>query len=76
MSIESIVANQQAYFSSDATKPIAFRLDALKRLKRALQQNEHKLYGALKADLNKDEMEAYMTEIGIVLEGWAFTSNI
>lgn len=72
MSIESIVANQRAYFSSDATKPIAFRLDALKRLKRALQQNEHKLCRALKADLNKDEMEAYMTEIGIVLEELSF----
>ena len=72
MSIESIVANQRAYFSSDATKPIAFRLDALKRLKRTLQQNEHKLCRALRADLNKDEMEAYMTEIGIVLEELSF----
>lgn len=72
MSIESIVANQRAYFSSDATKPIAFRLDALKRLKRTLQQNEHKLCRALRADLNKDEMEAFMTEIGIVLEELSF----
>jgi aldehyde dehydrogenase (NAD+) len=68
MNIETIVANQREYFNSGVTRPLEFRLDALKKLQSALRQNERKLYDALKADLNKQEMESYMTEIGMVLD--------
>ena len=72
MSIETIVANQHDYFSSGATRPVAFRLAALKKLQQALRENEHKLSDALKADLNKSDMESYMTEIGMILDEIGF----
>lgn len=68
MNIETIVAKQREFFYTGATQPLAFRMDALKKLQNAIRQNERKLYDALKADLNKSEMESYMTEIGMVLD--------
>ena len=68
MTISEIVARQRAYFETGATRPLAFRLNALEQLRRALQQNEGLLFDALKADLNKSPMESYMCESGIVLE--------
>ena len=72
MNIETIVANQREYFFSGATRPIAFRLDALKKLQRALREGEKKLFDALKTDLNKSDMESYMTEVGMVLDEIGF----
>lgn len=68
MTISEIVARQRAYFETGATRPLAFRLNALEQLRRALQKNEGLLFDALKADLNKAPMESYMCENGIVLE--------
>ncbi len=72
MSIETIVATQRDYFLSGATRPVTFRLDALKKLRQALREGEHKLCDALKTDLNKSDMESYMTEIGMVLDEIGF----
>ena len=68
MDIEDLVAKQRAFYNSGATRSVEFRLDALKRLKTGLKQFEDNFFQALKADLNKHEMETYMTEIGMVLE--------
>ncbi len=68
MDIEDLVAKQRAFYNSGATRSVEFRLDALKGLKTDLKQFEDKFFQALKADLNKHEMETYMTEIGMVLE--------
>jgi len=72
MSIEELVAAQRAYFATGATRSVEFRLNALKRLKAALQQNEGAICDALKADFNKTAMETYMTETGMVLEELSF----
>lgn len=72
MSIETIVSEQRKYFYTGATRPLKFRLDALKKLQSALCENEQKLSDALKADLNKHKMEAYMSEVGMVLEELRF----
>ena len=68
MNIENIVAKQRAYFASNATKPVEFRINALKSLKAALLQYQQSFNDSLKAELNKHEMETYMTETGMVLE--------
>ncbi|WP_188622222.1 aldehyde dehydrogenase [Caldalkalibacillus thermarum] len=49
------------------TKDLNFRLEALQRLRQAIASREQDLLTALKADLNKPELEAYATEIGIIL---------
>ncbi|AKG37144.1 aldehyde dehydrogenase [Paenibacillus durus] len=64
---------QRSFFASGETKSLGYRIDALRRLKAGIQQRERQLINALKADLNKSEFEAYMTEIGIVLEEISFT---
>lgn len=71
--ITELVARQRAYFETGATKPIGIRLAALEKLQAAIRKNEGVLCAALKQDLNKAPMEAYMTEIGIVLEELRFT---
>lgn len=68
MDISELVARQRAYFLSGATRPLTFRMDALRRLRAALQQNESLIFDALKNDLNKAPMETYMCETGMVLD--------
>ncbi|RCK13035.1 aldehyde dehydrogenase family protein [Bacillus licheniformis] len=51
------------------------RLEQLNILKDAVKKNERNILEALQKDLNKSEHEAYMTEIGIVLEEIRFISR-
>lgn len=66
--IHNIVEAQRAYFATGATRSKAFRIDALKKLQRAIRENEPMLAEAMKRDLNKAHMEGYMCETGLVLE--------
>ncbi|MBI9052039.1 MAG: aldehyde dehydrogenase family protein, partial [Anaerolineaceae bacterium] len=68
MNITEIVQAQRTYFNSHITKDVAFRMAALKRLRAAIQANQEKIYTALRNDLNKSDFEAYMTEVGLVLD--------
>lgn len=68
MNIESIVARQRDYFESGATRPVSFRMEALRKLQKALQDNESLISAAMKSDLNKSPFESYMTETGMVLD--------
>ena len=65
--IKEIVRMQKNYFASGQTLSINFRVDALKKLKRAIIANEKKIEQALKNDLGKSSFEGYMCEIGLVL---------
>lgn len=68
MNIDSLVARQREYFESGATRPLSFRMESLRKLQKALQDNENLISDAMKSDLNKSPFEAYMTETGMVLE--------
>ncbi|WP_396953931.1 aldehyde dehydrogenase [Neobacillus niacini] len=68
-----LVENQKAFFKTGKPKELAFRLEALKKLKSAIQANEKKLMNALKSDLNKSDFDAYTAEIGFVLAELSFT---
>jgi aldehyde dehydrogenase (NAD+) len=65
--MEKILLEQRAFFASDATKPYAFRLAQLKKLKRIIQQHQQAIMDALYADLHKGPFEAYTTEVGFNL---------
>ncbi|MFF2445752.1 aldehyde dehydrogenase [Neobacillus sp. NPDC058068] len=69
----SIIAQQKAFFRTEMTKDISYRLEALQILRNAIKNNEQVLMDALKADLNKSEFDAYTSEIGFVLEELRFT---
>ena len=68
MNIHTLVAAQRAYYHTNATRSLAFRLTALGKLQRAIRKNESLLCHALSQDLGKVPMESYMTEIGLVLD--------
>lgn len=66
--ITEAVNKQKAFFQTNATKDVEYRLDALKKLKRTIRRFEDQLCDALWEDLHKSKFEAYATEIGIVLD--------
>jgi len=62
-----VVQKQRDYFNTGATKPLTFRKEQLTKLKNAIRKHEKSLLAALKADLNKPELEAYATEIEVTV---------
>lgn len=65
--IHEIVSKQRIYFESGATLSVERRIDALKKLKTAIERMEPQIMQALQADLGKSQAEAYMCEVGMVL---------
>jgi len=62
------VSNQRLFFTKHQTKKLSFRIEQLKLLQQAILDNEAAITKALNADLNKPELESYVTEIGSCLE--------
>ncbi|HKK39743.1 MAG TPA: hypothetical protein VJ949_10025, partial [Cryomorphaceae bacterium] len=56
------------FFDLGATLDYSFRSNQLKRLEDAVKRNEKAILKALHSDLRKSEMEAYMTEVSIVID--------
>ncbi len=73
LSVRLSVENQRKYFNSNVTKPLEFRMEQLKKLKEIVISNQQKIIDALKADLKKSEVEAYISEIGLVLKEINYT---
>lgn len=65
--IVEMIHKQRAFFSSGITLDVNYRIAALKKLHKAVQQNEAAIAHALHADLGKSSEEGYMCETGIVL---------
>ena len=72
MTIEALVLAQHNYFNTNITKDTAFRHDALKNLLTAIKENEDAIYKALQMDLGKSNQEAYMTEVGLIINSIHF----
>ncbi|MBT2686907.1 aldehyde dehydrogenase [Bacillus sp. ISL-47] len=68
-----LIQKQRNFFSNGRTKEVSFRMEALGRLRMIIKEHEQGLMDTLRADLNKSEFDAYLTEIGIVLEEIRFT---
>ena len=58
---------QRAYFRSGETKPIAFRIEQLKKLKALLKDNEQEIIEAVYSDFRKPPFETFGTEIGLII---------
>lgn len=63
----AIVQKQRTFFNTGKTKSIEFRIEQLKKLRQIIVDNEKAIIQALHDDLKKSELEAYATEVGIVL---------
>ncbi len=72
-SVQASVQSQKNLFQSGQTKSKAFRIKMLQKLADQIRDNEKEICHALKLDLNKSETEAYVTEIGFLLEEIKFT---
>ena len=66
-SIREIVAAQRRFFRTGETLPIKWRIKQLKRLKEAVLAHQDELIGALREDLGRSEMEAYLCDIGPII---------
>ena len=67
--ITSIVNTKRAFFLTDKTLDIDFRIRQLKRLRAAVVSRENELKEALAADLGRSPLEAYFCDIGsLILE--------
>ena len=65
--IHETVARQRAFFETGKTLPVAYRKEALARLRREILAREKEIAAALQKDLGKSASEAYMCETGMVL---------
>ncbi len=70
--IQEIIAKQRQFFTTGATLPVEARIQALKKLKNAVQKEEALIQEALYRDLGKSRMESYMCETGMVLSELSF----
>ncbi|MBQ4866318.1 aldehyde dehydrogenase [Priestia megaterium] len=64
---QELTKKQLSFFNSGKTKDVAFRIETLKKLKELVVRHEDDILKAVKADLNKPEMEAKRAEVGLVL---------
>ena len=66
--IKLIIDKQRDFFDSNSTRDIDFRIEQLKKFKKAIQDNEENIYAALNADFKKSKFESFATEIGVLYE--------
>lgn len=66
--ILEVYNKQKEFFKEGKTLDIEYRLDALRRLKKAIKNNEEEILKALKEDLGKSDFEGYTTEVSLVYE--------
>ncbi|WP_342431377.1 aldehyde dehydrogenase [Neobacillus sp. FSL H8-0543] len=72
-SFNELLVKQRDFFQTGKTKDVAFRMQSLSKLSTMIKSHEAEIMAALKKDLNKSEFEAYMSEIGILLEEIRFS---
>ena len=63
-SIHQIVLNQREFFATGQTLDIKFRKEQLKKLKKAIVDNQQQIVDALHVDLGRCEVESYLCDIG------------
>lgn len=65
--ISQIMQNQRDLFATGKTIDVDYRISALVRLQKAIQNRELEIEAALKQDLGKSYFESYMCEVGLTL---------
>ncbi len=65
--IAALLQSQRDYFATGATRPLAFRLAQLQRLKEAVLARQDEIVAAVQADLGRPELEGYF-EVAVLAE--------
>jgi aldehyde dehydrogenase (NAD+) len=66
MNFVKLVENQRAFFNSNQTKEIDFRIHQLKKFKSVLEENEKLLYDSIYNDFKKSEFDTYASELLLI----------
>ena len=66
MEIKDLILNQKAFFATNESKNISFRIEQLKKLQSLLKKNEKQLYDAIQKDFGKSEFETYLSELSLI----------
>lgn len=84
--MKELIDSQRKFFNTNATKPLEFRLEKLKKLKKLLKDNQLALDEAIHKDFGKQRFENLLTELFVVqddltiaienLEAWAKRKTI
>ncbi|MFW3592007.1 aldehyde dehydrogenase [Staphylococcus caprae] len=70
--IEQKFYQSKQFFKTNKTKELKFRKHQLKILRKSIKNHENELLEALEKDLGKNNVEAYATEIGVLLKSIKF----
>ncbi|XP_020664757.3 aldehyde dehydrogenase, dimeric NADP-preferring [Pogona vitticeps] len=65
--IKKTVDRARAAFNTGKTRPVAFRINQLKAVKRMMEEREHELFAALKKDLHRSDYTSYALEMAHLL---------
>ncbi len=66
MTPENLLAAQREFFLSGQTLPLKFRIKQLKKLRKAIRENEQYFYEEIYKDFSKSKFETYATELSLV----------
>ncbi|MFC1851737.1 aldehyde dehydrogenase family protein [candidate division CSSED10-310 bacterium] len=72
---DKILANQKKFFQSRETRAFTNRCQALENLKRMIVEKEELFLNALQSDLGKPPLEAYSSELGILVNEIDYTKR-
>ncbi len=65
--IHKIVEKQRAFFRTGTTLDVKWRREQLKKLKRAVIEHEKEFEAALREDLGRSTVEAYLCDVGPII---------
>jgi aldehyde dehydrogenase (NAD+) len=71
--IHSALEAQRQFFASGATRDVAGRKARLRRLAEIIRAWDERILGVLKEDLGKPRIEAYLSEVHLVLDEIGYT---
>lgn len=66
--LSKLIGQQREYYATSSTRPLQARQKALSLLEESIRLHQQEICNALVNDLGKCPQEAYMSEIGMVLE--------
>lgn len=62
--MNTLINEQKQYFNSNATKPVKFRIEQLKKLRSVVKSYEQELTEAIAKDFKKGPFNTFLTEFG------------
>ena len=65
--VHSVVEDQKAFFRTGATLDVSWRIEQLRKLRKAIKANEASMVRALNEDLGRHPAEGYFCDIGTVI---------